>query len=98
MKLTKIVINNIIKGMGMSICPYPDYEQLSLNKQRRHNQIKRWITNKPKIFDSEKREDLRYNYYKPHPTETIAIMNGWLRIGNALRKAYESEIKLMKNK
>jgi len=99
MRLRKILIDNIIKGAGMAICPYPNYEQLSLNKQKRHNQLKRWISSESKQFYLEQdNKKLHHNYYKPSPTESLALRDDWMRVGNALRKAYEFETKTKEKK
>ncbi|KPA18516.1 hypothetical protein MHK_001338 [Candidatus Magnetomorum sp. HK-1] len=97
MTLKKIVKDNIVKGIGMILCPYPNYDQLSLNKQKRHNQIKRWISNESKSSNIDRNNnDLHYTYYNPEISASVALKNDWLKIGNALKKAFEIETNKMK--
>jgi len=86
LRFAKLLKKNLIKGIGMVLSPYPNFEQISLNKRKRHNQIRRWISESA-IKNIDNNKELRYSYYNPSPTATLALRNDWLQIGNALRKA-----------
>jgi len=91
MRFAKIIKNNVIKGIGMVLSPYPNYEQMNLNKHKRHNQINRWIS-EPSIKKIDyNNNELRYSYYKPSPTALLALRNDWFQIGNTIRKAVQVE-------